>query len=124
MSFIDVRKIVICYRKTFGTLLTDLSKAFDCLSHDLLIAKLNAQGFSKAVLRLVQNYQSNLKQRTKINSDFSSLGETLIGVPRGSILGPLLFSIFLCDLYSIIWFCKLRGVICCATICCANLVSI
>ena len=85
----------------FGALLTDLSKAFDCLSHDLLIAKLNAYGFSIAALRLVQNYLSNRKQRTKINSDFSSWEKILFGVPQGCILGPLLFKIFLCDLVSI-----------------------
>ena len=88
-------------RKTFGALLTDLSKAFDCLSHDLLIAKLNAYGFSTVALRLVQNYLSNRKQRTKINSDFSSWEEILFGVPQGSILGPLLFNTFLCDLFFI-----------------------
>ena len=52
----------------FGALLTDLSKEFDCLSHDLLIAKINAYRFSIAALRSVQNYLSNCKQRTKINS--------------------------------------------------------
>ena len=73
-------KSAIDNKKMFGALLTDLSKAFDCLSHDLLIAKLNAYGFSIAALRLVQNYLSNRTQRTKMNSDFSSWKEILFGV--------------------------------------------
>ena len=85
----------------FGRLLTDQLKTFVYLSHDLLIAKLNAYGFSVAALRLVLDYLSNRKQRTKINSDFSSWEEVLFGVPQGSILGALLFKIFLCDLFFI-----------------------
>ena len=72
LSMLEKWKTAIDNRKMFGALLTGLLKAFDCLSHDLLIAKLNAYGFSIAALRLVQNYLSNRKQRTKINSDFSS----------------------------------------------------
>ena len=49
----------------------------------------------------MQNYLSNRKQRTKINSDFSSWEEILFGVPQGSILGPLLFNTFLCDIFFI-----------------------
>ena len=85
---------------SFGALLTDLSKAFDCLSHKLLIAKLHAYGFSLNALRLVHSYLTNRKQRTKINNKYSSREEILFGVPQGSILGPLLFNIFLCDLSS------------------------
>ena len=81
LPMLEKWKSAIDNRKMFGALLTDLSKAFDCLSHDLLIAKLNAYGFSIAALRLVQNYLSNRKQRTKINSDFSSWEEILFGVP-------------------------------------------
>ena len=57
--------------KAFGALLTDLSKAFDCLDHELLIAKLNAYGLSLPALRLIHDYLSNRKQRTKINCSYS-----------------------------------------------------
>ena len=85
--------------KTFGVLLTDLSKAFDCLSHELLLAKLHACRFSIPALRLVYSYLKNRRQRTKINSAYSCWEEIIFEVPQGSILGPLLFNIFLCDLF-------------------------
>ena len=81
--------------------MTDLSKAFDCLSHEFLIAKLHAYGFSLNALRLVHSYLINRKQRTTINTKYSSWEEILFGVPQGSILGPLLFNIFLCDVFFI-----------------------
>ena len=97
LSMLEKWKSAVDNKKVFGALLTDLSKAFDCLSHDLLIAKLNAYGFSVAALRLVQNYLSNRKKRTKINTEYNSWEETLFGVPQGSIL----FNIFLCDRFLI-----------------------
>ena len=80
--------------KSFGALLTDLLKAFDCLSYDLLIAKLNAYGFNMPALRFVHSYPKNRMQRTKINSEYTSWEEIMFGVPQRSILGPLLFNIF------------------------------
>ena len=88
--------------KVFGILLTDLSKAFDCISHELLPAKLHAYGFSLSALRLIHSYLKNRKQRTKINSSYSSWEEILFGVPQGSILGPLIFNIFLCDMFFVV----------------------
>ena len=84
----------------FGALLTDLSKVFDCLAHDLIIAKLNSYGFNLIALNLIHNYHTKRKQRTKINHLYSSLEDILFGVPQGSILGPILFNIFLSDLFS------------------------
>ena len=65
-------KSAVDNQKRFGALFTDLSKTFDCLSHDLLIAKLNAYGFSIDPIRLVQDCLTNCKQRTRINSAYSS----------------------------------------------------
>ena len=58
--------------KCFGALQTNLSKAFDCLSHELLIAKLHAYGFNLLTLKLIQSYLSKRKQRTRINATYSS----------------------------------------------------
>ena len=99
LAMLEKWRSAVDNKKTFGVLLTDLSKAFDCLSHELLLAKLHAYGFSIPALRLVYSYLKNRKQRTKINSAYSCWEEIIFGVPQGSILGPLLFNIFLCDLF-------------------------
>ena len=101
LSMLEKWKYAIDNRKMFGALLTNLSKVFNCRSHDLLIARLNTYGLSLAALGLVQNDLSNCKLRIKINSDFSSWEEILFGVPLEFILGPLLCNIFLCDLFFI-----------------------
>ena len=74
----------------FDALLTDLSKAFDCIDHKLLIAKLFWYGVSPSSLNLIFSYLSNRTQRVKIKSSYSDTSNIEYGVPQGSILGPFI----------------------------------
>ena len=85
--------------EAFGAFMTDFSKAFDCLHHELLIAKLDAYGFDIKSVKLIQQYLSNRKQRVKVGNAYSSWKDIFYGIPQGSILGPLILNIFLCDLF-------------------------
>ena len=90
-------------------LLTDFSKAFDCLPHNILIAKLNAYVFDNKAVRFVFDYLTSRKQKTKISDMYSSWQEIISGVLQVSILGPLLFSIDKCDLFFIIEDCDIAN---------------
>ena len=82
-----------------GLLLTDLSKAFDCIDQEFLIAKFHAYGFDINSLEFIHSYLHDRIQRVKINSSFSHWSNVESGIPQGSIKGPLLFNIYICDLF-------------------------
>ena len=94
LNMIEFWRKAIDEKKVAGAILTDLPKAFDCPSQELLIAKLEAYGFEKSALKFIYGYLKDRKQRTKMDNVYSSWREIKFGVQQGSILGPLLFNIY------------------------------
>ena len=84
-----------------GIFLTDFSKAYDCLAYEH-VAKLNPYGFSLSSLKLIYNYSTSRKQRVKIKSTYSSWLDIKSEVPQASILGLLLFTLFISDIFYVI----------------------
>ena len=85
----------------------DLSKAFDCLHHNLLLAKLQAYRVSSDAVKLIDSYLSDRSQQIRMGSNTSGWETLTKGVPRGSILGPLLSNVFINDIFYIIENCFL-----------------
>ena len=82
-----------------GAILMDLSKAFDCMPHKLLIAKFKAYGVDDISIQLVTSYLEGRKQRVRVSNERSEWADIIKGVPQGSILGPIFFDIFINDMF-------------------------
>ena len=99
LSFLN-DKILKGFDKGFfmGMILIDLQKAFDTISHEILLGKLHAIGFSKRTVAWFKSYLSGRAFKVYINSHFSDLSKIYCGVPQGSVLGPLLFLLYVNDM--------------------------
>ena len=84
-------------KETAATLITDFSKGFDCLNHEL-----HGYGLDKPSLLYCLSYMSDRKQRTKVNTSFSTWQDIISGILQGSIIDPLLFNIYINDIFSLI----------------------
>ena len=86
----------------------DLQKAFDTVDHEILLSKLDYYGIRRISNNWFKSYLSNHKQFVSINGYDSGLAEIKCGVPQGSVLGPLLFLLYINDLNQAIKFCKVH----------------
>ncbi len=94
IKMIEDWKVALDKQQTTGAIFIDLSKAFDTISHSLLLDKLQNYGMSDSAIKLMSSYLSNRFQRVNIGENVSKWGRVKCGVPQGSLIGPHIFFFF------------------------------
>ena len=100
----EKRKKALDREKNMSAMFIDFPKAFDNINHGFLLSKLHAYVFSKQELSFSWSYLTNRRQRVQINNKFSSLKDVIAGVPQGSIDEPLIFNLFINDIFLFSYF--------------------
>ena len=99
LKMLELWKETLDKGKSVGAIFMNLSKAFDTLNHDLLPPRLDAYGFSKNLFNYIQSYWRNRFQWTNVNNIFSLWKDIFSGVSLGSILDPLMFNIYISNIF-------------------------
>ena len=105
----EKRKKGLSKEENMSVMFIGSPKAFDTINHGLLLSKLPAYGFSKQALSFRCSYLKNRRRGVQINNKFSSLKQVISGVPPGSIDEPLIFNLFINDIFLFIYFSTLSN---------------